>query len=798
MTEKLTLTFHIALQADYHISAGSGKGSELDSALLRDGDGVPKMGGTIAGLLREGLGQLLRLQPLASYPCHAEQKQPDDDAPESESTTQTVESSQESRCFCPLCQMLGTPYQQKRWQISAARPVGIEKPLSLAQDLAGQKVARVRIDPRTGRAAEGQLFSQENGAGLLTFAFTATAYGSQTMLMDEAALLVAAARNVRALGRSRRRGSGACQITVVSAEATGFTPTAETLTQEALLDRFQQRWLTGQVTMTPAEASPLPNITIKTQPTSPTKRFRLLIRTDEPLIVAGRSEAGNQFDTVTAIPGTTVRGAFAVQVARQHDLSQPAIYEQFVQLFERGQIQFPFLYPTYQSGPRDLYSAIPTPLDMLTCKKIPGLEKHQHGVVAQTTSPLTAEARCPSPNCEADLQALSDYMTLAPARRLITPNKANEMHIRIDPNLQRVNRGDLYGYVALSVGQYFVGELQVADETAWHQFQSLTGLPEAGQTFTLRLGKATGRGYGKVTALLQPCDNEESVWVRLPFAERVSATAPQILVFTLLTDTIVTDDWGRYRTSFTHPWLTKLLGLTIDQINPFAQVRPINSFHSYLGLPRQRDIALKAGSTVGLHLSQPLSDEQLHKLQILEQTGIGLRRNEGFGQVVFNHPLYHHQFRQIQGNALTVTNRQMQLSAIPPSHVLQQASLFQQDWAEEMERAQKQWVGCQDKRFAPLARWLQANADQPLETLSQGIQAWGNPNKALTQTFIADYGDRSKDNKINQSGLAFLVEMLNKMTQLQHYDAAHHSLGITLLADRLAAEAAVGEEGGNE
>jgi CRISPR-associated protein Csx10 len=52
----MKLTFTLTLKADYHIGAGHGLGSQVDSALLRDGDKVPVIrGSTIEGLLRDGL-----------------------------------------------------------------------------------------------------------------------------------------------------------------------------------------------------------------------------------------------------------------------------------------------------------------------------------------------------------------------------------------------------------------------------------------------------------------------------------------------------------------------------------------------------------------------------------------------------------------------------------------------------------------------------------------------------------------------------------------------------------------------
>ena len=46
-------------------------------------------------------------------------------------------------------------------------------------------------------------------------------------------------------------------------------------------------------------------------------RLRVLVRADEPLLLARRAEAGNQFETLEGIPGGMLRGALAWRVAHR-------------------------------------------------------------------------------------------------------------------------------------------------------------------------------------------------------------------------------------------------------------------------------------------------------------------------------------------------------------------------------------------------------------------------------------------------------------------------------------------------
>ena len=225
----LTLTFQIQFDSNYHVGAGYGKGFNIDSALLREADGRPVLrGSALAGLLRDGALRLINLQPLANH------------KPEE-----------------ILGRLFGTPKNAKRWRISSAHLNG-----KRAED--SQAVQRVRIDPIKRRAEEGKLFSQEEGLSGQGFFFSAACpCQNNTTLevaLDQAALLVAAARNVRQLGRSRRRGLGECIICLTNV-ATDIAGAKETLNpedqpwQDWLLERFDRAWMQGSLKIEIGRAS---------------------------------------------------------------------------------------------------------------------------------------------------------------------------------------------------------------------------------------------------------------------------------------------------------------------------------------------------------------------------------------------------------------------------------------------------------------------------------------------------------------------------------------------------------------
>ena len=365
----LRLTFEIRLKTNYHVGAGFGKGVNVDSALLREASDIPVLRGTVmAGLLRDGAYRLLEFPPLAKH-----------------STKKTLE------------RMFGSPAQIKRWRISSAYP--IERKFKDAE-----AVHRVRIDPLTRFAEPRKLFSQEEGLAGQVFSFTITCAKNDAAALDEAAFLVAAARNVRQLGRSRRRGLGECVIHLIDVNGVeGTEKPTEQSWEENFLRRFVDVWMQGN----PAEVT---KSAVKTEIQTvnvhkgATVCLRVVVRLDEPLLIARRS-AGNQFDTYPFIPGNTILGFLAAQAAEKCNLSDPEIYHDFVSLFLRDGIIFPVLYPAFHAQ-NYLYPTIPAPLGLVTCNVVP----IQGGSEGHGAYPAWMYDKCPI--CSNRLELINDFMIL--------------------------------------------------------------------------------------------------------------------------------------------------------------------------------------------------------------------------------------------------------------------------------------------------------------------------------------------------------------------------------------------------
>ncbi len=772
----LKLTFQIEMTSDYHVGAGYGKGTEIDSALLRDADGLPVLRGTVLnGLLRDGLWRLLQQEPLQKWQQCRDSGQADvEERYCGQYTVGDVDP-------CPICRLFGTPRTMKRWRIGSARPLGREALAGTAykaEDIAGQRVMRVRVNPRTRRAAPHKLFSEEQG-GQLTFTFTAICPAEEETALDEAALLVAAARFVRQLGRSRRRGQGECLFSLVEVEGAdlGDKP------QEALLDRFEEHWLKGEPeALAQSEGQSLEQGREKPSEEKPV-RLWVLARADEPLIIARRASAGNQFRSQPAILGKTLRGALAARTAERFDLDDSTTYDAFIALFLREAVRFPTLYPLFWS--ELFYPAVPVPRDGLACKVY---REHRLQWGTQATEPIEQCAECDNA-----VKGLRDkfFSLREPKPEHFTPERQSEMHIRIDPQSGRVEEGQLFEYEALEAGQFFTSELICTDEDAWELLQTLTDLEEE-TPVSLRLGKATRRGYGKVTLWLERLDDKKpQIWIQQSIGERVDANMDELTLM-LLTDAIITDTWGRFATGFEDEWLSRELGFKVKVVEgrDFAAAHLVDGFNAHLRLPRWRDVALVAGSTVRLKIEKPPQEGLLTALARIENKSIGLRRNEGYGQVAFNHPI-HNDCVGLTGTRVKIPSK---VDLAKRQETDEGARVkFREDWEQDLD--DQPWSQCKDSRFLGLARWLDVHRHEDIKKLLRKMETLGKPDETLVKCIGGEkeYGDRKIANPLTEEKGFRLVKKLLK--QLQEKDESHRPLGVRILADQLAEVAGEKEEG---
>ena len=566
---------------------------------------------------------------------------------------------------------------------------------------------------------------------------------------------------VRRFGSARRRGRGECKIELLNGE----------FEKNELLDRFKNVWLQGNKSAEKETGKKewTKEITGDGQAVS----YRVVVRADEPIAIARRAEAGNMFDGLDYINASTLWPALASNAAiklrlRKQDgcdYENSKAYIAFVELLLRGAVSFSPLYPTRLDKPKwRSEPTIPTPLDMLTCKAYPGFKRgplDNHGVHSYATE-KNLHTECKDQNaedCDMQLETLGGMLPLiSTAQKADEVKRNSELHPRINPRTQRVATGDLYGYVALNGGQFFLGEIRCRDKAAWDALRELTGLAEK-QVIELRLGKATRRGYGKASVWFEQ-GTKDSWCGGVALGQRVEdATKP--LTMLLLTDAIMLDAWGRALQSLDENFLGELLGYKVGKIHTFCKTGVVDNFNNHLGLPRWRDKALKAGSIIGFELKETVGLKTLQdKLIEIERDGIGLRRNEGFGLVAFNHPLCHNESK-LDSNSILIPSA-LQLTNAPQEGVtkeLKEEERLLKEWHDELKGFKAEPFTKNKKEaesWESIARWLHSVASESVDEVKNQI------DKLVDSKLLTNVKREDKESFTSKETIDKLKEWLDK------------------------------------
>jgi CRISPR-associated protein Csx10 len=396
------------------------------------------------------------------------------------------------------------------------------------------------------------------------------------------------------------------------------------------------------------------------------------------------------------------------------------------------------------------------------------------------------------------LEAVNGFVSLVKEGRSKHKSKqTSEMHIRIESETGRVRTGNLFGYVSLEPGQYFVGEITCTSEAVWQVLQEMADLKAVGQPNELRFGKASRRGHGKASVVFQTAT--QPPWQGSILADRIRTPSEVILL--LVSDAIVVDPWERYQRGFDTDWIKRELGLpetcmvsidknAADEDISFSAVRAVDAFNAKLGLPRSRDMAIVAGSCARLSFTGIELADLVKALEKVEGQGIGLRRDEGFGRVAFNHPVHDKNLANWGASALDLSQLVLE-DKTQRSHPSTALIQFLLDWMKKLDEEFKSGASkFNDERFEAVARLLHVSRKTSASQLKREIQRVGEMAELLPETLKG----RDKNNFFKtdgKSGTEMIASLLDEMTALLQQrtlgqDAQAWRVGLQMLAARIA------------
>jgi len=378
-----------------------------------------------------------------------------------------------------------------------------------------------------------------------------------------------------------------------------------------------------------------------------TKNITTLLRS--PLSIS--AERQSQFTgCLDYIPGSTLRGALA-----QRYLDMYGKDTLFDEIFIRDGCLFSDLLPSVTATQQSRC----LPLTSLSCKREPGFSEHgvidtlwlraAQQLIQNSSKPLDPDilmqfSVCPRPGCGQDMKTWIGYWnidTAAPA--YVDVLRTETLHTGIDRMTGTVAEKILYSVEAIEpwlpdgtgAPICFNGHLRIPVE-AWPRIEDL--LRESASFF---LGRGRSRGQGEVELKLSSqapvADFDWDGWNRSCCKHLQAMIKEQVdgcfFSIGLLSDAIIIDQFLRYTSQ---PNLQLEGAELITSAMRQGLAIGWNQAH---GLPKEDEITIARGSVFFYRYPGDINEIKEH-LQDLQTHGIGLRRNEGFGEIIVNDPFH--------------------------------------------------------------------------------------------------------------------------------------------------------------
>lgn len=372
-----------------------------------------------------------------------------------------------------------------------------------------------------------------------------------------------------------------------------------------------------------------------------------------------RSVSTNYLGTNDYITGTQFRGALADLYLREIGDDTDEIFRK---IFIEEKASFSFLYPLNAHSIVDneklieIFSSVgPIPLTAKSCKKYPGFAQNveEHGVVDLLLSMLESTEKanelkekdfckvCKQQNEEQIMDSFRGFMVHDQQDAYYKVTVAKQMITRTAINnfTGIAKEGMLYSFETVREGQYFVGVIEIEDETIGAKLTSSEGLLQPGSQFYVGRGKSRGLGLLEMAKIIEKYDSLsmdlESRLQKLNAAIQKKGFFPAEKVFfsiTLETPAIIKDRFFRPRLLIAQ--LLKIPeDIIVEKKVSIANTEIISSWNCLQGLPRQDEVAITKGSSFLYEVKSTAGLDLVKELTKIEQEGIGCKRAEGYGRI---------------------------------------------------------------------------------------------------------------------------------------------------------------------
>ncbi len=351
----------------------------------------------------------------------------------------------------------------------------------------------------------------------------------------------------------------------------------------------------------------------------------------EEICLSQRQGFGNQYETLPFIPGRILWGTVA-SLTGIRPREQPD--KTFMNIFYSGNVVFSNLYPEDKGG----YRTKPAPLSARTFKSAPGFKND--GVDY-------------SQNGYAD--GVDDWLLRGIPKDILyedhvkhqgfysgNPPACNTFHLSFNQltqherdNLRGITKaGRLFSRITIPKGTVFIGYIKSnindLDKTLEDTLKK-TGIIDG---IEIPIGRSPGRIFLK---------KEDDIAKVLD--ENISFY-PEYFSISCYSDTIIPDPFHRYLTYVPETIISDIVRDTVEFCKLerfFSSKKVIHGWNGAYQRPLEAEIAISMGSSFLFRFELKSDKNQRDLLAILKNLqahGLGLRRQEGFGEIRINDPFH--------------------------------------------------------------------------------------------------------------------------------------------------------------
>ncbi len=338
-------------------------------------------------------------------------------------------------------------------------------------------------------------------------------------------------------------------------------------------------------------------------------KYRITL--ESPVIIARSSGERNIVRTFDFIPGTTILGMFAGKYIQQNTLNDAHLDPVFASWFLSEDIAFTNGYIVSRDAKDNHCINFPVPFSIQEEKNNPGI---LYDLFFMKTNKQT--------------KSLRGYCRLN-GNKLIKaePKTSLNFHHARDKEAGAAKEGGIFNYESLDKDQIFEGFIistQDILEKFYKEFSSFTDY---------YIGRSKNSQYGKVKFefIDKSPQRFENIIPGFNFGqENINGSVS----LTFLSDVILYDEYGYSATD--EKTLVNYLknNISPDLILEKAIFKPgfVENYVSVWRLKKPAETSFQAGSAF---LLKNVKREDYNKLLLLQKEGIGERKNEGLGRIVF-------------------------------------------------------------------------------------------------------------------------------------------------------------------